>query len=249
MGRKGSVFAGTSGFHYNHWIGKFYPSDLRKSDWLNYYVRYFNTLELNNSFYNLPKPENFDKWRKSVPEGFVFSVKGSRFITHQKKLKDCAEALDRLLDNCSWLHEKLGPVLFQLPPGWNYNEERFEEFLSLLPVDIRFTFEFRNSSWYNDRVYELLYKKNIAFCIYELEYHKSPEEITADFIYIRLHGPASKYAGSYSDEVLDEWAGKIRNWVVKGKDVYIYFDNDQNAYAALNAITLKKNLSLVAKPE
>ena len=247
MAKKGRVYVGTSGFHYNHWTGRFYPENLKKSDWLHYYIKHFNTLELNSSFYNLPKPESFDKWRKSVPEGFIFSVKGSRFITHQKKLKDSSEALDRLLDNCSWLHEKLGPVLFQLPPGWKYNEERLEEFLNLLPHDIRFTFEFRNPSWYNDRVFEMLRNKNSAFCIYELEYHQSPEEITADFIYIRLHGPATKYAGSYSDAALEGWADKILNWMEKCKDVYIYFDNDQNAYAAFNAITLKKNLAVVSK--
>lgn len=243
MGRaagKGKIFIGTSGFHYNHWKGNFYPEELRKKDWLEYYLKYFKTLELNNSFYKLPDAKTFDNWRKSVPEGFLYSVKASRYLTHNKKLKDSQEPLNRFLESTSWLHEKLGPVLFQLPPGWKYNAERLDYFLNLLPADLRFTFEFRNATWYKDEVLQKLQEKNIAFCIYELEYHTSPIEITADFVYIRLHGPSAKYSGSYSDNILQYWAEELKKWSREGKDVFIYFDNDQNGYAAFNAVKLRQ---------
>lgn len=243
--KKGKAFIGTSGFHYNHWIGRFYPKELKKKDWLEYYLRYFKTLELNASFYHLPVANTFDNWRKAVPPDFVFAVKGSRYITHVKKLIDPAEPLNNLLQNAQWLHEKLGPFLWQLPPGWKFNEERLMGFLDALPAEYRHTMEFRNQTWYNDSVFKALEERNIAFCIYELEYHLSPILATADFVYIRLHGPLTKYSGSYSDDTLQEWADRMTDWMQEGKDVYIYFDNDQNGYAAMNAIRLRQMVEKV----
>jgi uncharacterized protein YecE (DUF72 family) len=157
-----------------------------------------------------------------------------------KKLNVDKPSMHEFFSHVDHLEEKLGPILFQLPPKWNINAERLKEFLHALPKGYRYTFEFRNHSWYDEAVYELLREYNCSFCIYELEHHLSPMEVTADFIYIRLHGPGNKYQGSYSDEKLNEWAEQCRQWEKKGKDVYIYFDNDQEGYAAFNARYLQE---------
>lgn len=238
MENQGTLLIGTSGFHYEHWVGRFYPEKMKKKDWLNYYVKSFKTLELNNTFYHTPLATTFDAWNKSVPQGFVFSVKANRFITHQRKLKGVNESLGYFLKNTSYLHEKLGPILFQLPPTWNYNAQRFSDFLDMLPEGFRYTFEFRSFSWHTDEVFKNLKAHNCAFCIYDLESHVSPLWVTADFVYVRLHGPKTKYAGSYSDKDLLEWAEKLSTWKNEGKDVYVYFNNDQQAHAVFNALKL-----------
>lgn len=188
----------------------------------------------------MPSREVFETWRDATPENFVFAVKAGRFITHMKKLKDAGPAFDRFLNNVVGLGNKLGPVLFQLPPTWNLNLERLESFLKVLHKDLRYAFEFRNETWYVDAVYKLLGKYNCSFCIYELNGHLSPSEITADFVYVRLHGPGGKYQGSYNNTVLTEWAERIDGWSKNGKDVYLYFDNDDSAYAVANALTIKE---------
>jgi uncharacterized protein YecE (DUF72 family) len=237
---KGRIYIGTSGWHYKHWKGTFYPEDIKDSEQLAYYIQHFSTVEINNSFYRLPTARTFRDWRKVTPKGFVFAVKGSRFLTHMKKLKADARSIRMLFSRATKLEEKMGPILFQLPPKWKVNVERLEEFLSKLPGENRYVFEFREHTWYDNKVYEVLTKYNCAFCIYELEHHLSPLEVTADFVYIRLHGPGNKYQGSYSDAVLKKWAGKCHEWEKKKKDVYVYFDNDEAGYAAFNALRLKE---------
>jgi uncharacterized protein YecE (DUF72 family) len=234
------IHIGTSGWKYSHWKGLFYPEDLKAKDEFSYYRKYFDTVELNNPFYRLPPKETFIKWRKEVPENFVFAVKASRFITHMKKLSDPKESLHDFLHNIKGLNEKLGVVLFQLPPSWQINPERLEQFMKALPPKIRCTFEFRNSTWYEPEIFSMLGKYNRAFCIYELAGHLSPIAVTSDFVYVRLHGPGDKYQGSYTDKALKKWANYCREWVAEGKDVFIYFDNDQAAFAAYNAIRLKE---------
>lgn len=244
MAGKGKSYIGTSGFHYKHWVGTYYPEKTRSENFLKYYQEDFNTVELNNPFYRLPEKQTFINWRKQTPNDFHFSVKASRYITHNKKLKDPQEALDNFLHHAGGLKEKLGPVLFQLPPAWKFNEERLETFLHALPGQYRFTIEFRNPDWYNKRTIALLKEHNVAFCIYELARHLSPLEVTADFVYVRLHGPGeNKYQGSYSEKSLMEWASRIKRWNKAGKDVYCYFDNDQQGFAAFNARTLSKLIS------
>jgi uncharacterized protein YecE (DUF72 family) len=238
--KKSNLYIGTSGWNYKHWIGVFYPETEKQSTQLQYYQQFFNTVELNNSFYHLPDAATFKHWKESSPKDFLFSVKASRYITHMKKLKDAKEPLHTFLSNARGLGRKLGPVLFQLPPHWQLNLDRLHEFLKLLPKKRRFVFEFRNASWYNDGVYDALRKYNCAFCIYELAGHQSPAEVTADFIYIRLHGPGDKYQGNYSDAALKKWARQMINWQQESRDVYTYFDNDQAGYAVLNAKKLKK---------
>lgn len=237
------IHIGTSGYSYKHWVGRYYPTELKPSEWLGHYLRDFDTVELNNTFYTLPKEETFDAWRRNTPAGFVFSVKGSRFLTHMIKLKDAERGLVNFLPRAERLRKKLGPILWQLPPRWNVNVARLDEFLRLLPKQHRYTFELRNETWMIEPVYELLRRYNAAYCIYELAGYHSPLEITADWTYIRLHGPTRfKYQGSYSDEQLAEWAGRIRSWSRSMKAIYVYFDNDDSAYAVDNALTLKRLL-------
>jgi uncharacterized protein YecE (DUF72 family) len=241
--KKGKIYIGTSGWHYKHWKETFYPKGVKEPQFLEYYLKFYNTVEINNSFYHLPLPHTFDQWRKSVPDHFLFAVKGSRYITHMKKLSDPLESLEPFIKNVSLLKEKLGIILFQLPPGWKYNETRFAEFTEALPAEFRYAFEFRNHSWYNESAYTILKSHNMAFCIYEIDHHLSPILSTADYVYVRLHGPEGKYAGSYTDAALRQWADRCKQWHIQGKDVFFYFDNDQLGYAAFNAIKLKEMIS------
>ena len=237
---KGKIYIGTSGWHYKHWVGTFYPKNTKDSQQLSHYLRFFKTVELNNSFYRLPSAETFKTWRRAVPKDFIFSVKGSRFISHMKKLKVERHSIQIFFDSVKNLREKTGPILFQLPPKWKINVERLHDFLRIIPKKYRYAFEFRNNSWYDEKIYAVLRKFNAAFCVYELEHHLSPIITTANFVYVRLHGPDGKYAGSYSDSQLKNWVRRCRQWQEDGKDVFVYFDNDQLGYAAWNAITLQR---------
>jgi uncharacterized protein YecE (DUF72 family) len=241
--KQGKIHIGTSGWSYKHWRGTFYPPNIKTVSEFSYYQDHFDTVELNNSFYRLPPPETFDTWRKFTGPTFVFAVKANRFLTHAKKLIVDGNSIDRMFGSFIRLRKKLGVILFQLPPRWKVNAIRLEDFIRALPKGYRYAFEFREQSWYNEEVYSILRRFNCAFCIYELNYHTSPLEITADFIYIRLHGPGNKYQGSYNDEELHHWATMIRKWRRQGKDVYVYFDNDEAGFAAFNALALKKILA------
>ncbi|HEX6913638.1 MAG TPA: DUF72 domain-containing protein [Chitinophagaceae bacterium] len=242
--RYGKAYVGTSGWLYKHWKGTFYPPGLRVADEFSFYSMFFRTVELNNPFYRLPSKETFEGWRRNSPPDFIYVVKASRFITHMKKLGDTREALEIFLHNCNGLEDKLGPILFQLPPGWQLNIERLREFLEQLPRGYRFAFEFRNPTWYTEEVYALLQQYNCAFCIYQLAGHMSPVKVTADWVYLRLHGPTrNKYQGSYDFATLTRWAGNARDWMRSGKDVYIYFDNDDSGYAAFNAQVIEMMLN------
>lgn len=232
---------GTSGYHYKHWVGSFYPPKTSGAKLLEHYVRHFNTLELNNSFYRLPTVSAFECWRDSTPSDFVFAVKASRFITHNKKLKDPQNGLDNILSRAEHLGKKLGPILFQLPPRWKINSARMENLLEILPRTHRYTFEFRDTSWINPEINRILQRFNAAFCIYELAGYHSSMVVTADFAYVRLHGPKErKYQGSYTRSRLTWWANRINEWARHLKAVYVYFDNDQAGYAPKNALMLKK---------
>jgi len=235
--KAGKIYIGTSGWHYKHWKD-FYPKDIKQSEQLAYLANMFSTVEINNSFYKLPTKETFENWRKEVPDDFIFAIKGSRFISHMKKLKVNGKSIDDFLDHARCLKSKLGPVLFQLPPRWKVNAERLRDFLQLLPRTVRFSFEFRDHSWNTPEIYNLLEQYRCAYCIYNLAGYQSPSIITSDFVYIRLHGPDAKYEGSYSKSALTKWAENCRAWQAEGKDVFLFFDNDQNAFATKNALTL-----------
>ena len=240
MNAAAEIRIGTSGWHYRHWCGPFYAEKLPASKMLDCYIQHFDTVEINNSFYKLPNVSTFQAWREATPKGFVFAVKASRFITHNKKLKEPENALNNFLPRAEALNEKLGPILFQLPPSWKVNAERLQQFLDALPRYHRYAFEFREPSWNTPAVFDILRRYNAAFCIHELAGFHAPLEITADFTYVRLHGPGGKYQGSYSDERLQKWADWITDQRSRLKAVYVYFDNDQAGYAAQNAIRLKK---------
>ena len=239
----GALWIGTSGWHYKHWIGTFYPERTPASKMLAHYCERFDTVELNNSFYHLPKKSSLENWRDSTPDGFCFAAKGSRFLTHMKKLNDAEQGLGRFLDAIEVLQHKLGPILFQLPPNWELDIERLTNFLALLPPHHRYAFEFRNATWNIRQTYDLLARYNIAYCIFHLAGLLSPIQVTANFTYIRLHGPGGKYQGSYSDDALSDWANQIQKWQRELKAVYVYFDNDQAGYAAANALRLRALLS------
>jgi uncharacterized protein YecE (DUF72 family) len=232
------VHIGTSGWHYRHWKGAFYPENYSGKDFLAFYADHFESVEINNTFYKVPGKATLALWRKSVPESFIFSVKASRYITHMKKLKDSKRPLFSFLKKIDALDEKLGPVLFQLPPNWAVNAERLQMFLRILPGDYRYAFEFRDTSWFCSPIYEMLDDHGIAFCIYDLGGTLSPKEVTSDLIYIRLHGPDGPYKGNYSTPSLAGWAGAFSAWLKKGKKIYCYFDNDEKGFAAINALKL-----------
>ncbi|MBN2105178.1 DUF72 domain-containing protein [bacterium] len=240
--KKRSLYIGTSGWNYSHWKDVFYPEILPQKKWLEFYAETFQSVEINNSFYVLPSEKSVRTWHNKSPKSFLFSVKASRYITHMKKLKDPEEPVRHFLDRMKVLDEKLGPVLFQLPPKWKCNPERLASFLDQLPEGFRYTFEFREASWWNDQVSDLLKKKNAAFCIYELAGLQSPKWVMADFVYIRLHGPGSAYEGLYDNRTLAGWAGAISTWMRQGKTVFCYFDNDEAGYAVQNAQTLNDML-------
>lgn len=234
------IHIGTSGWHYPHWRGRFYPPELPERDQLLFYARKFHTVELNNTFYRLPREQTFRNWQARTPPGFLFAVKGSRFITHIKRLQEVAEPLERLLSRAALLDDKLGPILFQLPPRWRFDAERLQDFLALLPSRFRYAFEFRDPSWINPRSLQLLQAYRAAFCIYDYAGYFAPWEVTADFVYLRLHGPAGAYRGSYPTETLAAWARIFRNWAAAGLEIFCYFDNDEFAYAAANAWELQQ---------
>lgn len=234
------IHIGTSGWHYLYWRGPFYPEDLAPAEFLSFYAGTFPTVEINNSFYQLPREKTLLNWGNTVPAGFIFALKGSRFITHLKKLKDPAQSLAPLLARVTFLGPKLGPILFQLPPRWPFNPERLEAFLAALPAAYRYALEFRDQSWLNPRAYESLARHGAAFCIYDFAGFLSPREVTADFVYLRLHGPKGPYQGQYSTRTLADWAGAIAAWADRGKEVFCYFDNDEAGYAAQDALRLKE---------
>lgn len=240
MKHEGSIYIGTSGWHYDHWEGPFYPPDLPKDAFLVHYAERFRTVEINNSFYRLPTEKTLARWRGATPDDFVFSAKASRYLTHMKKLKEPEEPLERLFGRLSVLGDKLGPILFQLPPRWKVNVERLGDFLKALSHDHRYAFEFRDPSWFDGRVYEMLAQRGASFCVYDLAGRTSPKEVTADFVYVRLHGPEGAYQGRYGAERLAGWAGAFSAWLKEGLEVYCYFDNDEAGYALQDASRLRQ---------
>jgi uncharacterized protein YecE (DUF72 family) len=238
---RAAVHIGTSGWHYKHWIGPFYPAKTPASKMLRFYLEHFDTVEINNSFYRLPAETAIESWCRETPPGFCFAVKVSRYITHNRKLNDPKATVEKFMRVVEKLGRRLGPILFQLPPSWKLNLERLENFLAGLPRHHRYVFEFRNPTWNVPEVYAALKQYNAAYCIYELAGFQSPIEVTADFTYIRLHGPgANKYQGDYRDSALRTWVERIEAWRRELKHIFVYFDNDQAGFAPKNALALRK---------
>jgi uncharacterized protein YecE (DUF72 family) len=236
---KENVYIGTSGWHYAHWKGNFYSKDTTAAEMLRCYTESFSTVEINNSFYRLPTPEAVHSWVRQTPSNFCFALKASRYITHNRKLLDPENSIRKFLEVAKGFGKKLGPILFQLPPGWKVNPPRLAEFLKALPTNRRFAFEFRNPSWHTPEIYKMLRDFNAAVCIFEIGGFQSAIETTADFVYVRLHGPGQAYQGKYSMPVLQKWANRIKDWIGQSCAVYFYFDNDQAGFAAQNALELQ----------
>lgn len=233
---------GTSGFSYSDWEEEFYPEDLDSSDQLEYYVQHFNTVELNNTFYQLPKEKTFANWYEQTPDDFLFAVKVSRFITHRKYLKESKEAWEKFYQRSQVLKDKLGPFLIQLHPRWTKNMDRVESFVEVLEEvspEQRFAFEFRNESWFEQDVVNFFQQQDgISLCIADSQKWPSIDEVTDNFVFIRLHGPGKVYRSKYSKSELIEWADKINNYLEQDLDVYCYFNNDFEGYAIENAKSL-----------
>lgn len=229
-------YIGTSGWHYNHWRGEFYPKDMAKSRWLEFYSSHFSTVELNNSFYHLPSEKAFINWRDSSPPEFIFSVKVNRFITHIKRLRNTEEPVTNLIARARFLGRKLGPLLYQLPQNMKRDDQLLENFIQMLPGNACHVFEFRHISWLNDKVFDLLNRYNTSFCIYDMPDFTTPVMATSEPAYIRFHGSHQLYGGCYSNEELEGWARKITD--LESRVVFAYFNNDIEGFAIRNALTL-----------
>ncbi len=233
---------GTSGWHYLHWRGPFYPADLKPASMLRWYGSRFDCVELNNSFYRLPTARAFAAWRDTVPEDFVFAVKASRYMTHIRKLQDPEMTITRLASAAAALGPKRGPVLLQLPPTWSADVGRLRAFLQAWPPDWPSAWEFRDDSWFRDEVYDVLAEHGAALCLHDLHGRRTPEVLTAALVYVRLHGPGQASADSYPDALLDAWARKLVGWAADGFTPWAFFNNDWQAHAAHDAARLREKV-------
>lgn len=231
---------GTSGWSYPGWRGKFYPKDLASKDWLPYLARHFSTVEVNMTFYRLPKPETLRSWVERTPEQFTLTLKASRLITHLKKLRNVRSDVQGFYRLAEALRGKLGCILFQLPPSITRDLELLEEFLAALSPGQRNVIEFRHESWYTPEVTDLLKNRNVAFCTVSSSQVPPTAVATSPVAYFRFHGLSGGYRYNYSDEELRAWAEKIKE--VKAEDGFIYFNNDDQAYAVRNALKLGEYL-------
>lgn len=261
----GKLFIGTSGWVYSDWQGIFYPEDLPSKDKLKYFSQHFKAAEINYSFYHLPRPSTYQNWYNQTPRDFIFAVKVSRFITHIKRLLSVEEAWKQFLENALYLKEKLGPILFQFPPSFKATEEnikRLEKFFKFITCSqfqrslklatrnsiiykkdkqrLNFAFEFRHKSWCNEKIYKLLKKYKVAWVIADSPSYPKAEVVTADFVYVRLHGSKVLFSSKYTKKELQDLAQKIKKWLKQGLDVYCYFNNDFSGYAVENARELLK---------
>ncbi|MCK9270563.1 MAG: DUF72 domain-containing protein [Bacteroidales bacterium] len=232
-------FIGCSGFMYKHWIGNFYPPELPQQQWLEYYAARYNTVEINSSFYNLPRAGTLRRWHSRVPEHFRFTLKGSRYITHLKKLYQAEEGIKRFYDLAALLQDKLACVLWQLPPSLHLDVPRLAYFCQLLPRFCCNVIEFRHRSWFTDQVYDLLRRQGITFCILAApNYLTTPPIRTADEIYIRFHGKYNWYSDWFTDEDLGWWKQQL---IATGTTrIYGYFNNDYQGFAPKNAATFAR---------
>ncbi|MDH4028033.1 MAG: DUF72 domain-containing protein [Nitrospirota bacterium] len=234
---------GCSGFLYESWRGPFYPEALPHKKWLNFYMGSFNTVELNVTFYRLLKKEAFERWYKETPADFSFCLKGSRFITHVKKLKDVELPLSTFFNATAPLLEKLDAVLWQMPPNLKLNMKNLEDFIdNLKKYPVRHVFEFRHKSWLTKKVFNLLTASNIGLCMADWPEFLDDLPVTSDFVYIRRHGDKGNLATNYTPEQLKKDAKRIKDYLKIGKDVYFYFNNDAFAYAPKNASELNEIL-------
>jgi uncharacterized protein YecE (DUF72 family) len=211
-----------------------------KKDWLRYYATRFPTTEVNGSFYRTPAIEAVGAWRQQTPANFLFAWKASKFITHWKRLTaKCENSISLMETRLGALGPKLSAVLFQLPPQFSKDRERLASFLRMLPRGHRYAFEFRHRSWYDDEILDVLHDRDVALCLSDHCDAPAPWEVTARHVYVRGHGPAGRYRGSYSTKALERWASAIATWRSHRREVLVYFDNDQKAAAPKDAARLR----------
>ena len=239
------VWVGTSGWVYKHWmapVGNFYPARMPGERQLPFYAEHFPTVEVNFSFYRLPERSVFETWRQQTPKDFLFAVKGSRYLTHMKRLKDPDEPLQRLLDRATGLGDKLGPILFQFPPRWRLNFDRLAQFLEALRPHQprRYAFEFRHESWLVPDVYQLLERSDAALCLPVSPAVPVDVRLTAPWTYIRMHGGRTSIG--FGDDELTTWAGHARSFLDRGADTYVYFNNDPQEHAIFDSRRLRERL-------
>jgi len=249
---RAQVRIGCSGWQYKHWRGEIYPASLPQSQWFAHYSHTFDTVEINNSFYRLPPAQTFARWAAQAPPHFLYAVKASRYLTHMKKLKDPDDPLARFFENARELGATLGPVLYQLPPNFGLNLERLTVFLESLrpaaraaglPTRARHVIEFRDPSWYDDRVYALLERHRVSMCLHDMHGSATGRVVVGPCVYVRFHFGTSKYGGRYDDRRLDAWADWLADRARDGLDVFAYFNNDTGGHAPRDAVRLRARLS------
>jgi uncharacterized protein YecE (DUF72 family) len=232
------IYIGTSGWMYKSWAETFYPKDCPAKRHLEYYATRFPTVEINATFYRLPEASTFDGWCKKAPEGFLYAVKGSRAVTHLKRLKPGARSFKLLLDRSRRLRNHLGPYLWQLPPNFSKNAERLSVFLKTLPPRLEHAVEFRHASWFDSEISALLKRHHVAMVAVSSQKMPMRWEVTSDFVYVRFHGLKSGPAHNYTDRELEPWAERLRRCARQGVKGFVYFNNDVNTRAPLNALRL-----------
>jgi len=236
-----------SGWVYKHWRGILYPEGLPQRLWFQRYSEEFDTVEINASFYRVPKPETFDGWRYKAPDGFRYAVKVNRFITHLKKLVGVEETLNDFVALARKLGPTLGPLLYQLPPSLKLDLERLESFLKLIPADLSNVFEFRDKSWYVPELYALLDRYGASFCVHDMRGSNTERIAVGPLAYVRFHGGQGKYWGRYSDEGLLGWTDWIIDQSRQGRAVWCYFNNDIHGHAIHDAQTLKSMVGQMSR--
>jgi uncharacterized protein YecE (DUF72 family) len=233
-----SVRIGTSGWQYRHWSGSFYPAGLPQDRWLERYATEFDTVELNNPFYRLPAASIFEGWARRVPSRFRFAVKASRYLTHVRRLREPEEPLQRLWSRARRLGDRLGPVLYQLPPRWNPNHERLRIFLDAIPSEPQ-AVEFRDPAWYGPETARLLEDAGVALCLHDMGGSATDPHPVGPFVYVRFHGSGERYGGRYPPQRLSAWADRICRWSEHGLRVWVYFNNDIGGHAFRDADRLR----------
>ncbi len=241
---RGRLLIGTSGYQYPHWRGPVYPADLPQSGWFDYYQTHFDSVEINNTFYRLPGPEVFDRWRERARPGFLYALKFSRYGSHIKRLREPQKSLAPFVERARRLESHLGPVLVQLPPRWRANPGRLQAFLEALPAGLRWVFEFRDPRWLDEEIFGLLETYGVALCIHDM-IQGHPWRLTTDWTYLRFHG--GDYTGCYSPQFLSAQARRIRAELEQGHDCHVYFNNDANGHAFHNALALERYLGWEGK--
>ena len=240
---------GTSGWNYKGWKGKFYPPEVKEKEWLSFFLNHFDTVEINNSFYQLPKPETVSKWVASVPDHFRFCPKMNQYVTHMKKLKDVEQPLANFFNSFDHMSEKMGPVLVQLPKMTTFIPTKTEIFYTYLRDkyrDYAFAMEVRHESWASPESFDMMKEFNISWVISQSGVGwPYAEHVTAKDIYVRFHGPTALYASFYEDDQLLYYANLFKEWIKQGHRVWAFFNNDIHGYAPVNA----KRLNVMMEKE